>query len=234
MCALPDWHRMEATRSLERRQEDGMVWILGISLVAITIGVLATWRQAAGQGWRWGWRLDGTASVGEGAYRGATVALRRPRRLPVVCAVTAVVGIAWGTLTLLFLAPAGVLFCTIGVGLVAEGVLAGVGVVLFIGVTLHGFLIGPRLMALVSDLVVRRPEAAERIERTAKATLGHHAAAAASTLFLSVGADLWHLLGWTGIACAIGLAHGGLLLRARRVLAAIDRDDRAAAAVPSV
>jgi hypothetical protein len=51
---------------------------------------------------------------------------------------------------------------------------------------------------------------------------------AASMLLLSAGADLWHLLGWSGIPCAIGLAHGGLLLRASAVFAAIDRDDRSA------
>jgi hypothetical protein len=205
-----------------------MTWILGISLVALWIGVVATCRYAAGQGWRWGWRLDGTASVGEGPYRGATVAIRKPRRLPVVCAVSAVLGVAWGTITLLILAPAGALFCLIGVAMVAEGVLAGVGAVLFLGVTLYGFFIGPRLMGLVSDLVVRTRDSGERIERVAKATLAHHALVAASMLLLSAGADLWHLLGWSGIPCAIGLAHGGLLLRASALFAALDRDDRSA------
>jgi hypothetical protein len=206
--------------------------LFGISAFALGLGALVTWMWSRGEGWRWGSRPGPVVEVGDGAYRTAAVSTRTPRRMPAVCAIASATSVAWGTITLCLFAPAGILGWTVAASAVGRG-LHGVpgilGVLGFLGllaVTIHGFLIGPCLIGLVSPLTVRTSTSSLTVARAATRSLAHHLFVIVSCALLGLGMDtpIWPAVAAPPVL--VGAAHAILLTRARVTLDRLDRLDR--------
>jgi hypothetical protein len=206
---------------------DLLLILVGVPVGALVIGIVVTWRWASGEGWRWGWRVGRRVEVGEGAYRSAPVDVREPRRLPLVCSVAAATSVAWGLLTLLIFAPAGLIMFAVQIGLIHAHwpSLAPLGAIGLLIASCHAFWFGGRLIGLVGPLVVRTECSATRVDTMRLVSTWHHALVTASFVVLSADAGMKPLL-VSMIPCAIGFAHVFLLARARAALARLDGEDR--------
>ena len=207
-----------------------MLVLVAVPGAALLIGILATWRLASGEGWRWGWRVAGQVDVGDGAYRSAPVDVREPRRLPLVCGVAAATGVAWGILNLFVFAPSGLLM-SLGVVVDAGGnlPLGLFGAMALLAASVHGFRIGVMLIGLLRPLVVRTEWSATKVKHARFVSTWHHALVTLSFVLLAAGEGLRVMLGFL-IPCAVGFAHVALLWRAQLVLYRLDEEDRRAIA----
>lgn len=202
-----------------------MSYLVGVSAFALVIGIVLTCFLASGQRWRWGSRISRRVDVGDGVYRSAPFDVPEARQLPVVCGVGAVTSVAWGVLTLLVFAPAGLLLFAMSSPSAVAPPLATVGAVGVLLASGHGLLLGARLIGLVKVLVVRTESSASRVGHAVIVSGIHHAVVIASFVALSASGHDGPLL-LAAIPCAIGFIHVALLAQARAVLSRLDHEDR--------
>ena len=202
-----------------------MSWILGICATAIAVGALATWRAAAGEGWRWGSLRSRGPQVGAGPYRSAPALIERRRRLPAVAAIASTASVAWGLVTLLILSPLGLALTSWAVPAARDGVLLTIAALAMVAVTMSGFPMAVRLMAVCRSLAVRTDRSAEHALSVAVHAAVHHGLALATFGFMGLAVRRWELLRMAAIPCAIGFAVAALLARAHRAIRRIDRQD---------
>lgn len=205
-----------------------IVVTVGVTLLALLAGIIATWAAARGNRWRWGRTVETGPSVGEGAYRRAPVRIERPRRMPAVCALASVTAFAWGVLTVGVFVPAGALYFYVAIcAIIADHWWFPIGAIGLLVAVIRGCVVGPRLAGAVRALTVRTSDSAGSVGAVARQSLIHHALVAAAIYLVSSGAGADPVAYVCAIPCAIGAAQAVLLLGARATLARLDREDAA-------
>lgn len=204
-----------------------MLWVIGLTSLALLAGVVATWVAARGNRWRWGRSIETAPSLGEGVYRSGPVRIERPRGFPAICVLASVTAFAWGALTTMVFAPAGGLLFMMVLGDVIErGWWFALGTGGLIVTIIRGSMVGLHLMGAVNVLAARKPDSVESVGRVARQSLFHHALAAALLGFFGLVADADPIFfALFALPCAIGSAQAALLLGARATIARLDRDD---------
>lgn len=159
-------------------------------------------------GWRWGVVHETvTAGAGPGAYREGTLTRSRLRGTPASVTWGAGIGIVWGVLTCVVLAPAGCLLCLVFTDRFA------LGVPLLLAVCLDGFALGVALVA--GGIAALRADAQPLIRRLAVWTGAHHLAVMLVFVLAAVVEQQFaFLIVLAALPCVLGVLHALLLWRA--------------------
>jgi hypothetical protein len=204
---------------------------LEIVLVAVVLAAVATWFEVGSGRWRWGSIAEPPAVVGDDPYRTMVVAGgARPRHVPALCIAASFTSIAWGMVTMLMFAPGGLMFLLCGY---VSHPAAFPGGLLVLMVSLHGFVIGARLIAISRALVVRSAGAAVRARSVAVRSLAHHGGVAAAFALVAVvvqSREMDQIAVQTAWLCGLGAGLALLVLLAGRKIARVDAAE--AAAIP--
>lgn len=105
------------------------------------------------------------------------------------------------------------------------GIAGAIGFVGLFAVTIHGFVLGPRLIGLVGPLTVRTSVSGPTVGRAAIVSLAHHLLVTASCALVGLAMETWIWPALTAPPLLLGAAHALLLRRARATLDRLDRDD---------
>ncbi|MFW5920464.1 MAG: hypothetical protein ACOCUS_01390 [Polyangiales bacterium] len=191
-----------------------MALVLGIIGFALLAGIVPAWWLGWRYRERWGTKVAGARQRGAGPYRRGRVIERVPRGVPGVVRAAAIVGTAWGILTLVVMVPLG-LCALVGVA-GASAWTAIVGVPAFVVLTFDAVALAPLLCA-ASVSLLRVDGDPDWLRRLTRWTTWHHAGALALMVMMgAVRTQLAFLFLVALVPSLIGLLHACLLQQAVR------------------
>jgi hypothetical protein len=194
-------------------------------LAAIVASALtASWARRGRH--RWGREPGPAAVVGAGAYRRGIVRSWVPRKIPLVVAMVAGAGVAWGLVTTIVFAPGGLVFLLAPVRHEpSTQLLLALSALGAWGASVSGFPLGVSLIACGHALLTRDEELAERAVPIAAWSMVHHACVLLAFTLFAVHERDPRIAIAVSIPCALGMLHAAALAHVAREVASMPIDD---------
>jgi hypothetical protein len=194
---------------------------------ALLVALLLTSWWARSDDARWGTEWRSARLVRAGPYRSSILGRPIPRAPPARVVVVGGLGIAWGLITSVILAPAALLFLT--APLRANSSAAGIAPTSVIGAiaaALGALALGGCLIAVSRALLRREHDVLDRACLVAAWSSIHHASVLGAFALFAIHEGCPGIAALVSIPCGLGVLHAvALVLAARSATAASERDE---------
>jgi len=196
-----------------------------IVLASIVAFVLtASWARHGRH--RWGHEPGRAAVVGAGAYRRGIVRSWVPRKTPVLVALVAGAGVAWGLVTTIVFAPGGLVFLLAPVRHEpSTQLLLALSALGAWGASVSGFPLGVSLIASAHALLTRDDELVDRALPIAAWSMVHHACVLLAFTLFAIHERNPLIAAAVAIPCGLGFLHALALAHVARSVAVLPIDD---------